>query len=125
MQQTQSWITSWQARASGRTLLAMARRSENQKKSKAEAQKKSLIFARAPQFVLDTWNQICQLKGRGRDKNRQKQEFTHVSFADTPCEDIYKQTSVEDKSTLSYSKDGTWVMSEKAEEEHGAGCKGR
>ena len=44
-------------------------------------------------------------------------------FADKRFEDAYWQSSVEDKYTQSYAKDGTWKLREKAEEEHGGGEK--
>ena len=98
--------------------------SDAQVESKRNAAKRNRMLNKAPDHVKKKWEDLCNLKGRDRNKAEQKRKFTDKLFADTLYEDCYWETVASDTYTTSGSTTGSWILRSKAETQHGGGEKG-
>ena len=67
---------------------------------------------------------IESLKGRDRNKNKQKTKFTDMILADCKFEDSYWQDDVVDSWTDTHDQSGLWQMRAAVDTAHGGGSQG-
>ena len=117
----------WKARAKSKsaagsgTTAATPAQAEQKKAASARNRK----LATAPMKVQQNWKKICALKGRDRQKNKLKAEFTKILFADHNFEDAYWSAAVIDQYQWDKKTWGHWMLPSKADNDHGGGTVGK
>ena len=93
-------------------------------KHKIYLRNKILTNPDTPAHVLQKWKPIESLKGRDRNKNKQKTKFTDMILADCKYEDSYWQDDVVDSWTDTHDQSGLWQMRAAVDTAHGGGSQG-